>query len=187
MTNDQVHTALNQWIRSKTGNTTVIKAHQGGTAPALPYIMTNFTGSAEVRRHQITVEYTDTGVANSAGENIINAAPVIEMEWRFSVHAYGLHPIDPATGQARSPVPTAPTDIIRPIVSAMKLSQASEPLMPGMHVHEISQIRNVPDWIETAWQPRAQMDLFVRGIIRDAHLADVIDEYSFDIAQMSAE
>lgn len=171
MTNDQVHTAVNQWIRAKTGNTTVIKANQGGTAPALPYIMTNFTGSAEVRRHQITVEYTDTGVANSAGENIINAAPVIEMEWRFSVHAYG----------------ASPTDRLRPIVSAMKLSQASEPLMPGMHVHEISQIRNVPDWIESAWQPRAQMDVFVRGIIRDAHLADVIDEYSFDIAQMSAE
>lgn len=168
MTNDQVHTALNQWIRSKTGNTTVIKAHQGGTAPALPYIMTNFTGSAEVRRHHITVEFTDTGVPNSEGENIITAAPVIEMEWRFSVHAYG----------------TSPTDRLRPIVSAMKMLQPMEPLIQGIHVHEISQIRNVPDWINNAWQPRAQMDLFVRGIIRDSvGTVDVIDQYSFDIAR----
>lgn len=167
MTNDQVHTALNQWIRSKTGNTTVIKAHQGGTAPTGNYIMTNFTGSAEVRRHNITVEFTDTGVPNSEGENIITAAPVIEMEWRFSVHAYG----------------TSPTDRLRPIVSAMKMLQPMEPLVPGLHVHEISQIRNVPDWINNAWQPRAQMDLFVRGITRDSvGTVDVIDEYSFDVA-----
>lgn len=165
MTNDQVHTALNQWIRAKTGNGTIIKAHQGGTAPALPYIMTNFTGSAEVRQHNITVEFTDTGVENSEGENIITAAPVIEMEWRFSVHAYG----------------TSPTDRLRPIVSAMKMLQPMEPLVPGLHVHEISQIRNVPDWINNAWQPRAQMDLFVRGIIRDQHAVDVIDDAPFTV------
>ncbi len=167
MTNDQVHTALNQWIRTKTGNTTVIKANQGGTAPALPYIMTNFTGSAEVRQHHADVEFTETNVENSEGELIVTAAPVIEMEWRFSVHAYG----------------TSPTDRLRPIVSAMKMLQPQEPLIPGLHVHEISQIRNVPDWISNAWQPRAQMDLFVRGIIRDSvGTVDVIDEYSFDIA-----
>lgn len=168
MTNDQVHTALNQWIRTKTGNTTVIKANQGGTAPALPYIMTNFTGSAEVRVWHSDVEFTETDDLNIAGELIVTAAPVIEMEWRFSVHAYG---------------PT-PTDRLRPIVSAMKLSQPQEPLIPGLLVHEISQIRNVPDWISNAWQPRAQMDLFVRGIIRDSvGTVDVIAEYSFDIAR----
>lgn len=173
MTNDQVHTALNQWIRSKTGNGTIIKAHQGGTAPALPYIMTNFLGSDPVRRHEIQIEFTDTGTPNSEGENIVTAAPVIEMEWRFSVHAYG----------------TNPTDRLRPIVSAMKMLQPMEALgAQGLHVHEISQIRNVPDWINNAWQPRAQMDLFVRGIIRDSvGTVDVIDEYSFDIAPMSAD
>ena len=173
MTNDQVHTALNQWIRSKTGNGTIIKAHQGGTAPTGNYIMTNFTGSAEVRRNNITVEFTDTGVENSEGENVITAAPVIEYEWRFSVHAYG----------------TSPTDRLRPIVSAMKMLQPMEALgVQGLHVHEISQIRNVPDWINNTWQPRAQMDLFVRGIIRDSvGTVDVIDEYSFDIAPMAAD
>lgn len=158
LTDDQVHTAVNQWIRTKTGNTTVIKANQGGTAPALPYIMVNFTGSVEVRKWNSDIEFTETDDLNIAGEKIVTATPVIEMEWRFSVHAYG----------------TIPSDRLRPIVSAMKLSQPMEPLVPGLHVHEISQIRNVPDWINNAWQPRAQMDLFIRGIIRDAHVVDII-------------
>jgi len=166
MTNDQVHTALNQWIRSKTGNTTVIKAHQGGTAPALPYIMTNFLGDNEVREHPIDIEYTETDVENSEGELIVTAAPVIEMEWHFSIHAFGPNP----------------TDRLRAIKSAIKMLQPQEPLIPGLHVHEISRTRNVPDVINNAWQPRAQMDLFVRGIIRDSVGAvDVIDQYSLDI------
>lgn len=172
MTNDQVWTAVVEWVRGKTGNVTTIRANQSGPTPALPYCMVNFTGTAEVRRHHITVDYTETDLINSQGENIITAAPVIEMEWRFSVHAYG------------GPVPS---DRLRPIVSAMKISQPMEPLLPGLLVHGISQIRDVPDWINNAWQPRAQMDLFVRGIIRDAHVVDTIDEYSFDIAQMPAD
>lgn len=168
MTNDQVHSAVVQWVKAKTSNTTTIKAHQGGNAPALPYIMINFTGAVEVRRWHSSTEFTETDEENSEGENIVTAAPVIEMEWRFSVHSYG----------------PSPTDKLRPIVSAMKIPQAMEPLMPGLHVHEISQIRNVPDWINNEWQPRAQMDLIVRGIIRDiVGEVDVIDEYSLDIAQ----
>lgn len=167
MTNDEVHSAVVRWVKAKTGATT-IKAHQSGPTPALPYVMVNDTGTAEVRRWHQKTEYTETDAENSAGEKIVTAAPVIEMEWRFSVHAYG----------------PSPTDRLRPIVSAMKVPQAMEPLMPGLHIHEVSAIRDVPDWIENAWQPRAQMDLIVRGIIRDSvGPVDVIDEYSFDIAE----
>ena len=169
MTNDQVHTALNQWIRSKTGNGTIIKAHQGGTAPTGNYIMTNLLGDREVRDREIEIEFTETDQENSEGELIVTAAPVIETEWHFSVHAYG----------------TNPTDRLRPIKSAMKMQQPMEALLLlGLHVHEVSETRNVPDWINNAWQPRAQMDLFVRGIIRDSvGTVDVIDEYSLDIAR----
>jgi hypothetical protein len=167
MTNDGVHSAVVRWIKAKTGATT-IKAHQSGPTPALPYVMVNDTGTAEVRRWHQKMEYTETDAENSAGEKIVTAAPMIEMEWRFSVHAYG----------------PSPTDRLRPIVSAMKVPQAMEPLMPGLHVHEVSAIRDVPDWINNAWQPRAQMDIIVRGIIRDSvGEVDVIDEYSFEIAR----
>ncbi|UNK39381.1 hypothetical protein MNR02_06650 [Shinella sp. H4-D48] len=167
MTNDDVHSAVVRWIKAKTG-VIAIKAHQSGRTPALPYVMVNDTGTAEVRRWHQQTEYTETDAENSAGEKIVTAAPVIEMEWRFSVHAYG----------------PSPTDRLRPIVSAVKVSQAMEPLMPGLHVHEVSAIRDVPDWINNAWQPRAQMDIIVRGIIRDSvGEVDVIDEYSFEIAR----
>ena len=162
MTNDEVHSAVVRWIKAKTGATT-IKAHQSGPTPALPYVMVNDTGTAEVRRWHQKMEYTETDAENSAGEKIVMAAPMIEMEWRFSVHAYGADP----------------TDVLRPIVSAHKLTQAIEPMFPNLMVHEISQIRNVPDWINEQWQPRAQMDLIVRGIIRDsAGTVETIEETS---------
>jgi hypothetical protein len=164
MTDNEVHGTLVQWVAAITGKTT-IKAHQSGPAPTLPYVMVNFTGSNQVRDHEQTVEYTDTGVPNTSGKNKISAAPVIEMEWRFSVHAYG---------------PT-PTDILRPIVSAAKLSQVMEPMYPGLVIHEVSRIRSVPDWIDSQWEPRAQIDIMVHGLTRDGFIIDTIDQYSLDI------
>lgn len=164
MTNDEVHSAVVRWISARTNGVKTIKSHEGGkTYPV--YNMVNFTGAEELRRWHRKIEFTETDEVNSSGKKIIEAAPVIDMEWRFSVHAYGENPIDR----------------LRPIVSAIKLPQVMEPLLPGLLVHSVSQIRNVPDWINEKWQPRAQMDLFVRGVTRDAHVVDVIDEYSFDI------
>lgn len=156
MTNDEVWSAVVRWLRARTGVTT-IKAHESGQAPALPYVMVNLLGIFEVRQHEMDVEYS--------GDTEITETPVIEAEWRFSVHAYG----------------GSPTDILRPIVSAVKLAQIMEPLMPGLVIHEISQIRSVPDWINEQWQPRAQMDLNVRGLIKDGHVIDVIEEAPLDI------
>ncbi|MGV4796129.1 phage neck terminator protein [Rhizobium sp. F40D2] len=166
MTNEEVWSAVVRWVKSATSVVT-IKSHEGGKEPALPYVMINFTGSAEVRQHEQTVEYTDTGIPNAEGENEISAAPVIEVEWRFSIHAYG---------------PT-PTDILRPVTSASKLPQIMEPMMPDLVIHDVSQVRNVPDWINNRWEPRAQLDFIVRGLTRDGFIFDTVDETSFDIAR----
>lgn len=155
MTNDKVHGDLVRWIASVTG-LKAIRAHQSGKAPALPYIMVNFLGQAEVREHPQAIEYTGND------DDPVTAVLVIEVEWRFSVHAYG----------------ESPTDLLRPIVSAVKLPQAMESLLPSSVIHEISQIRNVPEYINSVWQPRAQMDVFVRGLIRDGHVIDVIEQVS---------
>jgi hypothetical protein len=165
MTNDEVHSAVVRWVAAKTGSTT-IKSHQSVAEPALPYVMVNMIGAVQLRDHEIDVEYIETDDLNTSGKKIFEAAPVIEMEWRFSVHSYGPNP----------------TDKLRPIISAMKLSQGMEPAYPGLIIHEASQIRNVPDWVNNEWQPRGQLDLAVRGIIRDAFDVDVIDEYSLDLA-----
>lgn len=164
MTEDEVHSAMVRWMTTITGRK-IIKAHESGKAPPLPYIMVNFTGLFQVHEHPQDVEYT-VGI-DPPGPNLapITAAPVLEVEWRFSVHAYG----------------PAPTSLLRPIVSASKLAQVMEPLMPGLVIHEISQIRNVPDWVNEGWQPRAQMDVFVRGLTKDGFVIDVIEETTFEI------
>jgi hypothetical protein len=163
MTDDQVTSALVRWIAAITGKT-VIKSHQGGDDPALPYIMVNRTGTAEVRKWSQETFYTELESENSAGLKEIKAAPVVEVEFRFSVHAYG----------------ASPTDALRPIRTAFHLNQMNEPLMPGLIPHEISQIRDVPDWINNHWEPRAQMDVFLRGLVKDGFVIDTIEEYSFD-------
>lgn len=164
MTNEQVWSSIVRWIKARTGVTT-IKSHEGGAAPAVPYIMVNLLGVFEIRENAMDIEYSEGADPPGADLPPITAKPVIEAEWRFSVHAYG---------------PT-PSDRLRPIVSAVKLAQIQEPLMPGLIVHEISQVRNVPDWINNQWQPRAQMDFNVRGLTKDGHVIDVIEETSFDI------
>lgn len=167
MTEDEVISAVVRFVARVSG-IVAIRANEGGNAPALPYAMVNFTGLAEVREHAATIEFTDTGLPNSEGEHIISAAPVMEIEWRFSVHAYGA---DPASK-------------LRPIKSALKISQVLEPALPLLVIFDSSQIRSVPDWIDNRWEPRAQMDLFVRGIIRDDFDVDVIDHAAFDIVKL---
>lgn len=163
MTDDEVWHRVNVWLRAATGGT-VIRGWQGGKRPARPYLMSNFTGSIEVRVHEQEVEY-----AEDVPSERIMARPVIETEWRFSLHAYS----------------ETPSDILRPLRSHAALAQANEPLMPGLVIHEISMIRNIPDFQNEDWEPRAQMDLNVRGLVRDGVLIDTIEDVSFGINQFS--
>lgn len=147
-------------MKSVTGITT-IKAYESGTAPTTPYNMVNMLGTRDIRAHEQVIEYADQGAD-------VKATPVIEVEWSFSVHAYGANP----------------TDNLRGIRSAAKLSQVMEPMLPSLIVHDVSQIRNVPDWINNQWQPRAQLDLFVRGLTRDGFLLDVIEQTEFNFERV---
>ncbi|MBB4063685.1 phage neck terminator protein [Gellertiella hungarica] len=168
MTEDQVISAVVRFVARVTG-VKAIRAHEGGQAPALPYVMVNLIGMSEIREHPTDVEFTDTGQPNTSGKNIINAAPVIEIEWRFSVHAYGPNP----------------ASMLRPVLSAMKLAQVMEPAMPGLIFFDASAIRSIPEWVNNQWEPRAQVDLFARAVIRDAFAVDVVDTTSFDAQPMA--
>jgi hypothetical protein len=160
MTNDEVWSAVIKWVNKITGVKTIM-SHQSGPAPTGQYVVVNFTGAIEVRQHEQCIEYEESDDVDTGDVHApIIARPVIEMEWRFSVHAYGENP----------------TDTLRPVVSAHKLTQTMEPIFPNLTIHEISQIRNVPDWINETWRQRAQMDVVVRGLIRDGHVVDVIEE-----------
>ena len=163
MRDTEVHGELVKWIAGLTG-VMAIRSHQAGQQPPEPYIMVNFTTSREVNRWETMVEWSEDEASGR-----LRAAPVIEVEWQFSVHAYGQDP----------------SDILRPLKAAAKMQQAEEPLLPLLTIHEMSQIRNVPDWDGTQWEPRAQVDVFVRGRVRDAVVVDAIDQIEkVDIARM---
>lgn len=168
MTEDEVINAVVRFVARVSGLVTV-RSHESGKAPALPYAMVNFTGMAEVRENPQGITFTDTGQPNGQGQTIIRAAPAVEAEWRFSVHAYGDEPVSR----------------LRTILTAVKLSQVMEPALPTLIIFENSQIRSIPEWIDNRWEPRAQMDLFVRGIIRDTFDVDTIDTAEFDIKPMA--
>lgn len=158
MTDLDIHSALVRWMSTRT-NVKVIKADQSGDKVPLSFVMVRFLGSAQVRVNEQETEYVED-IASTR----IMARPVIEMEWRYSIQAFGGYP----------------SDILRPLYAAAVLAQVNEPLMPGVLIHELSQIRNVPEYINEAWESRAQMDLFLRGLTRDGHLIDTIEQYSFE-------
>lgn len=156
MSDDETIGKVVEWLNGLT-DLRVIQANQSGPRPQIPYIMVNLTGTAEVRDNEQDVEYS--------GQDEVFAAPVIEVEYRFSLHAFG------ATDALS-------TDLLRPIRSASKLSQVAEPLYPTLVIHETSQIRNVPEWINEDWEPRAQMDMMLRGLTRDGFVIDPIEQHS---------
>lgn len=159
-TDNGIHSAVIKWLRQIT-KLEVIKAFPDKTPPNKPYIVCNFISSREVRDHQQNDEYEEDITGN------VTAIPVIETEWHFSLHVFGAYP----------------TNYLRPIRAAAKLAQLNEPLMPLLIIFACSKIRFVPDFVSAAWEPRAQMDLFVRGVVRDGFEIDVIEEYSIDFEQ----
>lgn len=160
MKDREVHSAVVRWLSSLI-EPKVIKAYQDTKRPSKPYVMVNMTAVAEVRVHAQFDDYADV-------DSDVIATPQIETEWRFSLHAYG----------------DEPTDVLRPVRSAVQLAQKNEPLMPGLIVHEVSLIRHIPEFVNNIWEPRAQMDLFVRGIVKDGFVIDVIEEHSFDFERV---
>lgn len=159
MTDEQVHSGLVRWLSATLSVPAgrVIKADQGGARPQLPYVMARMTTTREVRRHPREILF-----GPDQGEQGVVATPLLEMEWDFSLHAYG----------------PSPSDVLRPVVSAKHIAQRNEPMMPGVVIFDSSQIRIVPDYVNEAWEPRAQMDLSLRGVIADGFLVNTIEAYS---------
>lgn len=163
MKDREVHSAVAKWL-SLVANVAVVKSHPGAARPSGAVLVLNFTGIAEVRDHAQGIEYTEAPTGDEGEDDPVpvKAAPLIETEWRFSLHAYG----------------ASPTDILRPVRAAAQLPQLNEPLMPGLVIFDVSQIRHVPDFQNERWEDRAQMDLFIRGVVKDGFVIDTIEEYS---------
>jgi hypothetical protein len=151
-TDDDIWSDFNIWIARITGLTS-IRIWQGGPQPERPYLVTNLIGSREVRDWPLD----QFGEEDVDGQ--IDMTPIIEMEWNFSVNCYG----------------EAPMNILRPIIAASHLTQVEEPNFPALVIHQCSPIRNLSEWHDHDWEPRAQMDMDLRGLTADGHLVDTIE------------
>lgn len=119
----------------------------------MPYGVSTLTGVDTVRDRPQEILYNRL-------PNQSSAIPVIETEWQFSLHVIGADA----------------TTYLRKLRAHFELIQANEPLVPGLIIHEFSQIRNLPDYVNEAWEERAQIDLFLRGLAKDGVLVDTIEE-----------
>lgn len=160
MKDSEAHSAIVQWLTKTTG-IQWIKGQQSGTQPPEPYGMVNLTGTNEVRTHP-------RGQETITKDGDIYMIMTIEIEWRFSCHVYG----DDASSTLR--LAQAATHII----------QGDGALPPALITHETSQIRDLPDYINEAWQKHAQMDLIVRGLTHSQPIAiDVVETFKFNLGR----
>lgn len=161
MTEDDVHELMVKWIAGLTG-VTVIQADQQGDEPTLPYIMVRLTGVAKVRDYAQETLYAEDAVS----ERIL-ATPVIEREWRFSVHEFS----------------TSPGDLLRLLSVADQIDQTLEPLVP-VNLHDLSAVRMLPELINEKFEKRAQMDVTVRGLTKDGLLIDTIEQIETEFTRV---
>jgi len=165
MTDNEVFEDVIKWVALVSGLKT-IKAHQGGDRPEKPYMMVNFTNLREVREHHLDVDYETTGMQNTEGKNIVLAKPLIESEWEFSIHSYGIEPTEP----------------FRKIRTIMRIGGGPhQGINRCLTLFDIGKIAHVPDFINNRWEPRAVSKLFVRAYTKDGFVIDVIDEATTEI------
>lgn len=158
MTDPQILATLVRWVASITG-VTVIQAHQSGQRPATPYVMVDLTDVAQTGVHTPHVDFAETDNDNAAGEKIVTGVPALPLEWRFQVHSYGENA----------------TNVLRPLASVVHLPQLTEQLRP-LIVFDVGRISDIPEWVNNEWEPRAVVQINLRGFASDAFTIDVIDE-----------
>jgi len=157
MRDDEVWHEVNAWLATHL-KTKVIRGWQGGSRPATPYIMSNLSAVTEVRQHEQAREWSNLE------DGSIEMRPVIETEWAFSLHAYS----------------ETPTDILRPLRAVAKINAVNRIGVAGLVIHNLSQIRSIPDFQNEDWEPRAQIDMNVRGLVKDGIVLESIEHFDFN-------
>lgn len=158
MTNDEVHDALNKWLKGLTG-LTFIQDRPGAEPPPLPYGMTSLSVISELSYHPSRVDYEETDTLNSEGFPEISATPLVELELTFLVFCYG----------------DTCRDVLRKVKMATHLTQIMEPMWPELVIHEVGNVNYIPELVNERWEPRAQVNISVRGISSDSFVIDVIE------------
>jgi hypothetical protein len=149
-------TALRTWLLNITGLPEIIRAHPDAPRPQGAYGLLNLTRAERINwPDDLTVEEDD-----EAGSDDFPAieTPVETWESSWSFNAYGPGGVE---ALART------TSAVRSAAALLQL----HPLV----LHRTSGIRRLPELIETVWEDRAQVDLFVHYRVRHGFGADLSD------------
>lgn len=155
MTNNEVHEQLIEWLGDLLG-VTVIKDRQQADRPAVPYGMVDLANWRNLHEHVDDIRFS--------GDEVVTATPDLEIEWVFLFFVYG------AQGE----------NLVRRLQSAVHLTQLQEPLRPLLNIHEVSAANSIPELVGEKWEPRAQVNIVVRGKSSDGFIVDVIEEHGFN-------
>jgi hypothetical protein len=161
MTEAEVMDATRNWIATLTG-ITWIDSYQSGPEPAEPYGVINLMNADAVYQNPIENEFPAEMIddPDNPGTEIeqVSQAPVRDWRWNFSLNVYG----------------GAGATILRKIKVAEKVPTALRTLRPLL-LFSTSQVRPIPELVNEAWQARSQIDIEIRGIVRDGIVIDVAE------------
>lgn len=163
MTEKEVRDAVRAWLASVLG-ITLIQSYQGGAEPAEPYGVINLMMSDAVYEHPVENEYPAEMVPDPddpGGPLIeqVSQAPVIDWFWRFSINVYG---------------PEGKT-VLRKVRTAKHVPTEERKLRP-LSLFEVGRIADVTEILNEEFQSRAQMDIEIRGLVRDGLVIDVAEQ-----------
>lgn len=164
MNNKEVHERLIMWLGGLLG-VPVIKDRQQAARPAKPYAMVDLANWRELHEQVTTFEYLELESENSQGLLEVKATPINEIEWVFLFFAYG----------------STCEDMVRKVQAAVRLPQLQEPLMPQLVIHEVSGANSIPELVGEIWEPRAQVNIVVRGVTSDGFVIDTVERHGFNI------
>lgn len=146
---------------------TIIKSHEGGSRPKLPYLVVEKGPVAELFTNSRHINYKELETLNSANQNEVLASPIVPTQFTMLVSGYGVG----AENQ------------LNRIKQAAYLPQVQEPMYPVLKIHETGVLNYVPEKVENEWEDRYQMNVELRGVVSDGFVIDTIDSQEFDFNQ----
>lgn len=162
MTNEEVHEELIVWLHSLLG-IVVIKDRQQAERPALPYGMVDLASWGDLDEHETQLRYEDVETAEGP---VVRVTPEVPREWTFLFFTYG----------------DAPDVYMNRLKSAVHLPQVQEALLAvGLVIHEVSTANSIPELVGERWEPRAQVNITVRGVSSESFDTSVIEQHEFQI------
>lgn len=154
-TDNEVHERIIDWVEHLT-TLTAVKNHESGKRLSGRYLLVNYvSGPNDVRFLPVDVEFED----QENGD--VHAVPVIESEWKFSIHSY------------RGDDVTQPLRLLR---SFAKMEGPQLKVDPRLSIFEVGDVTNLPEVIKNEPEDRAHCMVKVRGYTRDGFLIDCIEE-----------